>query len=202
MLNRQAFPKSPSNMPRLQRELVDVPDCVRFGIPWQWPAIADIRSWPFTRRFFRFEAVSFLEVGNFFGEKGRTFWMMSLRFGWQVQVDNRYDMYVTSTCILPPAVGGDFWTWDTHFSVTPNFFQTRFNLLNPMDEPIQRDWYIQIFLFEDQWHLPVTQKTAVDDWANLGRICRTWKTFPKNIFFSKDTHWLYWWKFIYLYNMY
>lgn len=183
MLNRQAFPKSPSNMPRLQRELVDVPDCVRFGIPWQWPAIADIRSWPFTRRFFRFEAVSFLEVGNFFGEKGR-----SLRFGWQVQVDNRYG-YVRYFDFYSSA-GRSRWFLNVRHSFQryPKLFSNSFQLVK------SDGWanttgliLIQIFLFEDQWHLPVTQKTVVDDWANLGRIWKTWKTFPKHFFYLRHT---------------
>ncbi len=156
----------------------------------------------------RFEAV-FLFFGRFFfGGKAGLFWMIGLRFlgkgKFRLTIDSK-DMILIRYFGLYSSAGRShviFARWDTHFSVTPNFFSnSKLDLLNPMDEPLQRDWDIQIFLFEDQWEQKICgpKKTLheasacawwirpvvfpVDDWAKLGN--RIWKTFnlPKHFSF-------------------
>lgn len=76
----------------LQRELVDVPDCCEVWYPMTVASNSRYQKLAIHKAFFSGLklAILFWKLRTFVGEKGRTFWMISLRFGWQVQVDNRY----------------------------------------------------------------------------------------------------------------
>ena len=173
---------------------------MRFGIPWQWPAIADIRSWPFTRHR-GLKLFFFWKLGTFLGRKAFGWSACDLFGKFRLTIDMIYTSYfdLYSSARRSPMI---FERETLISALPPNFFQARFNWF------LSDGWANTTGLMHTKgtysWHKKLSMKlrmdvhggSVVDDSANLGRIWKTWKTFPKDFF--KDTNWLYWWKFIYV----